>query len=218
MMEKVADLYKEYGLSEDNPFILGSAEIRLMRISDQMSRMMDLRCALNNTPEMRVSPGEYVQLFIGPELMMTDTDLELRTNQEFIDNAKGDVLIGGLGIGLLIKNLESKLESGEVISLTIVEYNIDILTLVRPIFSEMISKYNIKLVNGDIFTWIDSIDSNVVCFDTIYFDIWSSISPDLLEEGHELMAEYSELLSDAEEGYINCWAWDLAERKFREDL
>lgn len=120
MMEKVVDLYKEYGLSEDNPFILGSAEIRLMRISDQMSRMMDPRCVLNNTPEMRVSPGEYVQLFIGPELMMTDTDLELRTNQEFIDNAKGDVLIGGLGIGLLIKNLESKLESGEVISLTIV--------------------------------------------------------------------------------------------------
>lgn len=218
MMEKVVDLYKEHGLSDDNPLILGSAEIRLMKISDQMSRMMDLRCALNNTPEMRVSPGEYVQLLVGPFITMTDTDLELRTNQEFIDNAKGDILIGGLGIGLLIKNLQSKLESGEVTSITIVEKNIDVITLVRPIFSDLISKYNIKLVNDDIFTWINAIDSDEVHFDTIYFDIWDTICPDLLEEGHELMMKYSGLLRDYRGGsYMNCWAWELAEHRFGGD-
>lgn len=215
MMEKVIDLYKEHGLSEDNSLILGSAGIKLLKISDQMSRMMDLRCAFNNTPEMRISPGEYVQLFIGPFVTMTDTDLELRTNQEFIDNAKGDILIGGLGIGLLIKNLESKLNSGEVTSVIIVEKNIDVITLVRPIFSEIISKYNIKLVNDDIFTWITTIDSDEVHFDTIYFDIWSCISPDLLEEGYELMMKYSGLLRDYRGGsYMNCWAWELAESRF----
>ena len=40
----------------------------------------------------RISPGEYVRLSDGFDVIMSNTDMEIRTNIEFMENAHGNVL------------------------------------------------------------------------------------------------------------------------------
>jgi len=46
--------------------------------------------------------GKYIRLRHGIEVVMSDTDMEKRTNARFVANAHGNVLIGGLGIGMIL--------------------------------------------------------------------------------------------------------------------
>lgn len=213
-MVGVLDYYRKAGLTEATPIKHGSAEVRLVKIGPDEANFMNLRAALNKTPEQCITQGEYVQLFINGWLWMTDTDMERRTNKEFIDYARGKVLIGGLGIGLLLVNLVPKLESGEVTEITVLENNSDVISLVSKVLKDLIiDKYNIRIIEADVNSWIDEIDMEVERFDTIYFDIWDSISSDIIYEGKDLMGRYSMILNEKRGDYINCWAYDLAERR-----
>lgn len=62
----------------------------------------------------------YVRLFdkMKKQVVMSDTPMEKHTNQEFLDAAHGDVLIAGLGIGLIVMPL---LDDPEITSITVVE-------------------------------------------------------------------------------------------------
>lgn len=213
-MVGVLDYYRKAGLTEATPIKHRSAEVRLVKIGPDEANFMNLRAALNKTPEQCITQGEYVQLFINGWLWMTDTDMERRTNKEFIDYARGKVLIGGLGIGLLLVNLVPKLELGEVTEITVLENNSDVISLVSKVLKDsMIDKYNIRIIKADVNSWIDEINMEVERFDTIYFDIWDSISSDIIHEGKDLMGRYSMILNEKRGDYINCWAYDLAERR-----
>lgn len=217
-MEGVLYYYRKAGLTEKTPIEYGSAVVRLMNIGPNEAQFVNLRAALNKTPEQSITQGEYVQLFINGWLWMTDTDMEKRTNKEFIEYARGNVLIGGLGLGLLLVNLIPKLESGEVTGVTVLENNPDVISLVSEVLKDsIIDKYNIRIIEADVNSWIDEINMEVERFDTIYFDIWSSISSDIIHEGKDLMGKYSMLLNEKRGDYINCWAYDLAERRNKWD-
>ena len=144
---------------------LGIAEICNFSISEEEARKFNTYGYLRGEPSWaRISAGEYIKLYVDGQLMMSDTSMEKLTNEEFIKNAKGDVLIGGLGIGLLIENLKDKIESGEVTSVTIVEKYQDVIDLIAP-------SYNIPQVHiecDDIFTRNIKRGEK---YDTIYFDI-----------------------------------------------
>lgn len=86
--------------------------IKLFEVTITDARWFNLRYCSN--PISLISPGKYVKLIISGELVMSDTPYEMNTNQKFVDKAHGNVLIGGLGIELLTKNLIPKIESGEI--------------------------------------------------------------------------------------------------------
>lgn len=138
-----------------------------------------------------IKPGQYVKLSNSKHVWMSDTQMEKTTNSEFIENAKGDVFISGLGIGLVLPPL---LKKPEVTSITVLEKEQDVIDLVAKFFP------SVNIIKGDVFEY-----EPTQTFDTIYHDIWPEINQDNLEQMHELIRKYKSFLND--NGWINCWRY-----------
>lgn len=134
--------------------------------------------------------------------MMTDYPDEKITNQKFIDNAYGDVLIFGLGIGLIVFPL---LDEESVHSITIIEKDPELPLLVEPIIKQYDSFSKVKIENGDAFSYAENINQK---YDTIYFDIWARITDESFEEMDRLHELYRPFLKD-ENSYIDSWRYDI---------
>ena len=118
---------------------------------------------------------KIVRLCVDGQLMMTNTPAEMDTNMEFIYNAKGDILIGGLGIGMLLSELDKR--NKEYTSITVIEKSSDVIKLVAPYFPK------VKVIEGNIFEWKPEKGTK---FDCLYFDIWPSASEDNLPDMSKL--------------------------------
>ena len=159
-----------------------------------------------------VSPGRYAKLKVGRVLMMSDTSMEKRSNCEFAYQARGRVLVAGLGLGLILFAIADK---PEVQHVTVVEKFDDVIQLVGP---SVQAKFGDKLdiVCADIFDWkpIKGRTWNV-----IYFDIWENICTDNLKEIATLHRKFSRSLDrDHGPGWMNSWMRnELQRRKRRED-
>lgn len=156
------------------------------------------------SPFIGIPKGEYVRLIDKNErfdgCIMSDTPMERRTNYKILDKANGDVLIGGLGIGMILIPLMQK---EEVKSITIVEKYQEIIDMVG---SQLPLNDKVKIINGDIF---DNTFKRGTKFDTIYFDIWNVINDDKYEEMKHLKKIYKRCLRSKKENpnaWIGCWA------------
>ena len=67
------------------------------------------------------------------------------TNMDFCCNAYGDVLIGGLGIGMIILAIQDK---SKVKSITVIEKNQEVIDIIAPQL-----KFNdkVKIICADVF-------------------------------------------------------------------
>lgn len=154
-------------------------------------------------PWINIPKGEYVRL-IDKSLnfdscVMSDTPMEHRTNYEIVRKAHGDIIIGGLGIGMILLPI---LEKEEVKSVTIVEKYQDII----DITGSQIKSDKLKIVHGDIF---ENNFPRGTKFDVIYFDIWNYINEDVYEEMKDLKKKYRRCLKNKKENpnsWIGCWA------------
>lgn len=144
-------------------------------ITEEEANFYNLRAAFHEGGFTRVEPGDYVKLIVDGTLMMSDTPMERRTNREFLKNAKGDVMIAGLGIGLILHNLREKVKEGIVTSITVYEKYRDVASLVCPYYRDL----PLKVIEADILTYKPRKDEK---YDTIYFDIWPDINTDNLED------------------------------------
>ena len=139
-----------------------------------------------------VRPGRYARLYVGAMLMMSDTDMEHRTNWEVARRAHGRVLIAGLGIGLILTAI---LDKPEVTSVTVVEKHADVIALVGPYYEHP----KLTIVCGDIFDWKPVKGTQ---YDVIYFDIWPDLSTDILGEMATLHRRFARCL---DRDNPNCW-------------
>lgn len=151
-----------------------------------------------------IPKGEYIRLIDKTKsfdgCVMSDTPMEHRTNYDILKRANGDVLIGGLGIGMILIPLMNK---EEVKSITIVEKYQDIIDMVG---SQLPLNDKVKIIQGDIF---ENNFPRGTKFDTIYFDIWNYINSDVYEEMKDLKKKYKRCLKSKKENpnaWISCWA------------
>lgn len=174
---------------------------------------MNMRSRRNTgTSLFNIANGEYVRLQIDGELFMSDTPMELNSNSGIIEKANGSVLIGGLGIGLLLLNLQEKLNDGTITEIVVVENNKDVIDLVGPYYKNP----KIKIHHADIFDLVEDPAFKGRKFDTIYLDIWASLNEDVYEEMKVLQRAFKRRFLNKEnpDCYINCWMKDfLASRK-----
>ena len=121
------------------------------------------------------------------ELMMSDTPIERQTNLDFIRASKGDVLIAGLGIGMVLWPLIYK---EEVKSITVIEIHPEIIKMIEPIFAPLAEEQGTKLdiICDSIFDW--QIPKGAM-WDTIYFDIWNNICGDHYDDMKVLHRRFS---------------------------
>lgn len=145
-----------------------------------------------------ITPGTYVKLTQNNQIVMSNTQMEERTNKEFVEAAHGDVLIGGLGIGMIILAIQEK---ETVKSITIIEKNKEVIELIEH---QLPLNSKVKIINDDVFNY-----KPTQKFNTIYMDIWNYINEDVYEnEMKPLIKHYRKYLTSKTEDknrYIDCW-------------
>ena len=135
-------------------------------------------------------PGAYALLFIKSEsgsstCMMSDLSYERATCLEVVERARGNVLIAGLGLGMILHPI---LEKPEVETVTVVEKYPDVIALVSPTLP---ATSKLTIVTGDIFEWMPRPAAR---YDVIWFDIWPDIAPTRLVEMAELHRRFAPYL------------------------
>lgn len=104
--------------------------------------------------------------------IMSNTPAEVTDHMDFIRKAKGDVLIFGLGIGMVVQALHDK---SEIQSITIVEIDHDLIEYVGAYYLSISPK--VRLIQDDALTYYNN-DK----YDAIWFDIWDIIDDQNLEQ------------------------------------
>lgn len=146
-------------------------------------------------------PGEYVKLTYRGGLLMSDTSMEKRTNIEFVRNAYGDVLIGGLGLGMIVLAIQDK---PDVNNITIIEKSEEVISLITQ---QVNFNEKVNIIRDDVFTWKPGKGRR---FDCIYMDIFPYINEDVYHEEMKPLkrkyGHYLKPLSESQKRFNECWA------------
>lgn len=159
---------------------------------------------------MGISNGDYIRLMHKGECVMSDTDMEKRTNRSFCMKAHGEVLIGGLGIGMIILAIQ---DDPEVSHITIIEKVPEVIELVGD---QLPLNNKVEIINADVFEWKPCNGKKYNC---IYMDIWNWVNPDVYKkEMIPLTRKYSHFLVSKdidERRFMDCWAKKQAKKGIR---
>lgn len=175
---------------------IGIAEIQHFTVDEQAAKWMRLRQAVKGPMEMATAVGEYAKLLIRGDLVMSDTDMEWSECQEAVRKARGDVLVAGLGLGMVVHAMLTK---PEVKTLTVLEIEPDVIALVGP----SIRDPRVKLVQADACQWQPPKGTR---WHTIWLDIWPDLCTDNVTEMKRLRSRYGCRLR--KNGWIGCWSED----------
>lgn len=131
-----------------------------------------------------IAIGTYTKLTCeGRGIVMSDTPAEMRDHYEFVRNAKGHVLINGLGLGMC---LDAALRKPEVTFVTVVESELDVIKLVAPhYYSE-----RVQIIHSCAFSYKPP---KGIRYGAVWHDIWDTICSDNLEEMTKLHRKYGRL-------------------------
>jgi spermidine synthase len=133
-----------------------------------------------------VLPGTYTKLMRGNTLVMSDTSDEMSDHYRFIKSANGNVLVAGLGIGMVLYNL---LEKQEVSHIDVLELSKEVISLVGPWFIERyVGRINIIHANA-----LEYTPPKGTRYDFAWFDIWDNITSDNLEDMKKLHRKYAKI-------------------------
>jgi hypothetical protein len=171
----------------------GSAEIKHVTVSQHDSNM-----SARHGGEHWVPAGKYAQLHVDGKLMMSDTRHERITNLEFVRRAHGKVLIGGLGLGMILKPILAK---PEVDSVLVIEQSDDVIGLIWP----HVENPKLDVWKADVFTW--NPPQSLGKWQTIYLDIWPDLCTDNLPQIARLHQKYKYYLDRTDP---DCWmgSWE----------
>lgn len=132
-----------------------------------------------------VTPGIYKLLrHKSRGVVMSNTPMEVLTNLAFINSAKGNVLINGLGLGMLLTALMGK---PSISKITVVEIDKDVIALTAPHFREHIGSGRLTIVHSDCFNYRPPKGEK---YDVIWHDIWDDITDENLFEMRTLRKLY----------------------------
>lgn len=165
------DQWRENWLPE---MVHGDFEVSRFVIKEPSLRMF-------THPDEFIPPGIYTRLIWQGKTWMSNTPFEYNSNRAFLLLAKGIVLIGGLGLGLLPRILCSK---DTVESITVYEINQDLIDMMSPYLEN--SKLTIK--RGDILQYRPEKQE---VYDSIWFDIWPAVCTDNLVDISRLNRRWS---------------------------
>jgi len=173
----------------------GVASVKHFEVSRAESAFTAFRAMQHGADEL-VDAGKYARLEVCGQLMMSDTQMERMTNSRFVHRAKGNVLIAGLGLGLILFALADK---PEVTHVTVIEKYQDVVDLVGPSVMARLGD-RLTIIKADINEWRPVKGTR---FDTIHFDIWATLSTDQLKEMTNLHRRFAR--SKAPGGWMGSW-------------
>lgn len=154
----------------------GVWKVERFHVSENGANLHNYQCLFNGQSGRQIAPGTYTRLMRdGKVTVMSDTPAEIVDHMEVIYRAEGDVLLHGLGIGVV---LNAVLKKPEVNSVIVVENSRDVIDLVGPHYLKKFSD-KVRIVEGDALTWKPAPNS---WWNVVWHDIWDSICSDNLSE------------------------------------
>lgn len=131
------------------------------------------------TPE-----GTYTRLTRNGSVIMSDTPNERRDHYEPVDRATGNILINGLGLGMV---LNACLLKPEVTHATVIELSQDVIDLVGPYYINKFGANRLTIIQASAY---DFQPPKGVVYDMVWHDIWDDICTDNLSEMTRLHRKY----------------------------
>lgn len=145
-----------------------------------------------------------IYLMKNNDLIMCSTEFELLTNKEFIENSNGDILIIGLGLGMVVYPL---LNDPTVTSIKIIENDPTLIQYIGNKISSYDASNKVTIVSGDAYTYYNVMDVNEK-YDTIFLDFWNQLNKENIEEVTTVKENYRTFLKD-QNSILLSWCEDI---------
>ncbi len=142
----------------------GDWELKKLSVTKEGAKAHNIRELFNGRNRF-IYAGEFWGLFRNGNVIMSNTPAEINDHLPFIHKACGRVLVGGLGLGMVLKCL---LEKESVTHVTVIEKSPDVIKLIASSFT---SDPRVEIINSDVFEY-----KPTEKFDCAWFDIWDVIS------------------------------------------
>lgn len=161
----------------------GRIKIERFEVSEEDAKFTRLREAHGN-PGDDVGAGTYVMLRVNGSIMMSNTPTEYRESIVAIRYAYGQMLIGGLGLGIILHPI---LESKEVEHVTVIELDQDVIDLVQPSLQKWVDAGRLEIICADLREWVPKRGTRYQC---VWIDIWPNVCSDWLPEVRALKRKF----------------------------
>lgn len=178
-----------------------------VEVTEDYARFSQMRTTVTGQSDM-IEPGTYAMLrqrrrvnglgrddVFSEITWMSDLFVERDSNRAILRAARGDVLLVGLGIGMVAVAMCRK---REVASVTVLEIEPDVIRLVAP----HIAHRKLRVVQAD--AWRPPLRGRR--FDVIYIDLWYDICVDYWEDYKRLCRMYRPLTRPG--GLVTAWQKD----------
>lgn len=181
----------------------GNWEVRCFSVSKEDAEFGALRSIFKGG---RYTPvGDYTGLYHCDNVIMSDTPDEIRDHMSFIHRATGNVLINGLGIGMV---LQAVLNKPEVTHVTVIEISSDVISLVAPHYQNQFGD-RLTIIENDALKYKPP---KGIRYNAIWHDIWPNICTDNLEEMKILHRKYGHCCN-----WQGSWSKELLKRYQRQE-
>lgn len=155
----------------------GNWSVEKFTVSDEDAKRDRMMANIKPALMGRCTPaGTYTALKRRNDIIMSDTPDEIRDHIYFVTRAKGNVLIAGLGLGMVLNAVATQ---NDVEKITVVEKSPDVMKLVADHYMAKSYAHKLEIVNADIFDWKPA---KGVTYNHAWFDIWDNLCTDNLDE------------------------------------
>jgi hypothetical protein len=162
----------------------------------------NLRAIRDGNAYLCCPPGTYRRLrHRNRGVVMSNTPMEIRTARAAHHDANGNVLINGLGLGMV---LEGVLSVPQVTNVKVVEIDPDLIALVGPHFA---ADPRVSIVQGDAREYKPARGEQ---YTYVWHDIWDTIDAENLPEMGRLLRKWSRRAANQ-----GCWSRPEAQREKR---
>ncbi len=175
----------------------GAWVVQRFEISEDDIRFENMRMAFKGMGHRALRAGTYTRLMRGRTVVMSDTPGEMRDHWAPIRYATGSVLLNGLGIGMVLRNVLAK---DCVTDVTVIELSADVISLVGPHYDDP----RVTIIQADAMTWKPPKGKK---YDVVWHDIWDDICTDNLPDMHKLHRRYGRIA-----GWQGSWCRAECER------
>ena len=174
----------------------GKWEIIRFEVSKGDAKFFNLGQMINGRSRF-IEPGIYTKLTRNGLVIMSDTPAEVSDLYELRWQAKGKVLILGLGLGVATEICLNKEDVSEVV---VVEIDQEVIDLVG---TQLFKKYGddrLKIICADAVAWKSPRGER---YDVVWHDIWDNICADNMDEIRLLRRRYGQ-----KSNWQGTWAYE----------
>lgn len=152
----------------------GEWRVERFEVTEEQAKRFNLGLLFGGGGNRQVKPGNYTRLMYGKayDPVMSDTPAERRDHIPLILEAKGHVLINGLGLGMCV---QACLNHPDVERVTVIEIAPDVISLVGPHYLERFGADRLEIIEHDALTYMPP---KGMRYGAVWHDIWPEICAD----------------------------------------